>query len=101
LDIIYQRLGPIGQAWTNLIGVIFFALPGCIMVVITSWKFTHNAWLVMEGSPDPGGIQLRFLIKGTITLGFLLLGLQGLSMGIHSLFQILGIEKPETEEHTS
>ena len=101
VDIIYQRLGPIGQAWTNLIGVIFFALPGCIMVVITSWKFTHNAWLVMEGSPDPGGIPLRFLIKGTITLGFLLLGLQGLSMGIHSLLQILGIEKPETEEHTS
>jgi TRAP-type mannitol/chloroaromatic compound transport system permease small subunit len=99
--IIYQRLGPIGQAWTNLIGVIFFALPGCIMVVITSWKFTHNAWLVMEGSPDPGGIPLRFLIKGTITVGFLFLTLQSLSMGIHSLFRILGIEKPETEENTS
>jgi TRAP-type mannitol/chloroaromatic compound transport system permease small subunit len=101
VDIIYQRLGPIGQAWTNLIGVIFFALPGCFMVVVTSWKFTHNAWLVLEGSPDPGGIPFRFLIKGAITAGFVLLFFQALSMGIHSLFQILGIEKPETEEHTS
>ena len=100
VDIIYQRLGPMGRAWTNLIGVIFFALPGCFMVVVTSWKFTHNAWLVMEGSPDPGGIPFRFLIKGAITAGFVLLFFQAFSLGIHSLFQIFGVEKAE-EEHTS
>ena len=60
VDIIYQRLGPKGKAWINLIGVLFFLLPGCIMVIITSWKFVHNSWSVMEGSPDPGGIPFRF-----------------------------------------
>lgn len=99
VDIIYQRMSPRAQAWTNLIGVMFFLLPGCIMVVVTSWKFTHNAWMVMEGSPDPGGIPLRFLIKGTITVGFLLLTLQGLSLGIHSLLQLLG--KEPMKEHES
>lgn len=97
VDIIYQRLGMLGQAWTNLIGVIFFALPGCMMVTITSWKFTHNAWLVMEGSPDPGGIPFRFLIKGTITAGFFLLTLQSFSLGVHSLLQILGKEASKEE----
>jgi len=92
VDIIYQRLGARGQAWTNLIGVIFFLLPGCIMVIITSWKFMYNSWSIMEGSPDPGGIPFRFLLKGTITTGFILLSLQGLSLGIHSLFQLLGRE---------
>ena len=92
VDIIYQRLGARGRAWTNLIGVIFFLLPGCIMVIITSWKFMYNAWSIMEGSPDPGGIPFRFLLKGTITAGFILLTLQGLSLGIHSLFQLLGRE---------
>ena len=56
VDIIYQRLGYKGRAWINLIGVIFFLLPGCILVILTSWNFVHNSWSVMEGSPDPGGI---------------------------------------------
>ena len=98
VDIIYQRLGARGQAWTNLIGVIFFLLPGCIMVIITSWKFMYNAWSVMEGSADPGGIPFRFLLKGTITTGFILLTLQGLSLGIHSLFQLLGWEPLNEDE---
>ncbi len=98
VDIIYQRLGVKGKAWTNLLGVIFFALPGCFMVIVTSWKFTYNAWLVMECSPDPGGIPFRFIVKGFITVGFVILFVQALSMGIHSFLQILGKEIPEEEK---
>ena len=97
VDIIYQRLSFRAQAWINLLGVIFCLIPGCLMVVITSWKFTHTAWTIMEGSPDPGGIPFRFLIKGCITVGFVLVLLQGFSMGLHSLLQILGHEK--AKEH--
>lgn len=97
VDVIYQRLGVKGKAWTNLIGVIFFALPGCFMVVVTSWKFTYNAWAVMECSPDPGGIPFRFIVKGFITVGFAIIFVQALSMGIHSFLQIFGKENPEEE----
>ena len=97
VDVIYQRLGVKGKAWTNLMGVIFFALPGCFMVVVTSWKFTYNAWAVMECSPDPGGIPFRFIVKGFITVGFAILFVQALSMGIHSFLQVLGKEIPEEE----
>ncbi len=65
-------------------------------MIITSWKFVHNAWVIGEGSPDPGGIPYRFLVKGCIPVGFSLLLMQGLSLGMHSLLQILGIE-PEEE----
>jgi len=95
VDIIYQRLGAKGKAWINLLGVIFFMLPGCFMLVVTSWKFMYNALLIMEGSPDPGGIPYRFIIKSTITAGFALLFLQGLSLGFHSILQILGLETAE------
>lgn len=97
VDIIYQRLGSKGQAWINLIGVFFFMLPGCLMVIITSWKFTYNSWAILEGSPDPGGIPYLFLIKGTITVGFILLSLQGLSLGLHSILQVAGLEAFEEE----
>ncbi len=57
VDIFYQRCSPKTQAWINLIGVIFFLIPGCYMIIATSLKFVYNAWLVMEGSPDPAGMQ--------------------------------------------
>jgi TRAP-type mannitol/chloroaromatic compound transport system permease small subunit len=93
VDIIYQRLGFKGRAWINLCGVILFLIPGCIMVITTSWKFTANSFAILEGSPDPGGIPFRFILKGCIPVGFTLLLLQGISLGIHSLLQILGIEQ--------
>lgn len=98
VDIIYQRLGWKGQAWINLFGVVFFLIPGCVMVMTTSWKFVVNSFLIMEGSPDPGGIPFRFIVKAFIPAGFFLLLIQGISLGMHSLMQILGIETPKEEE---
>lgn len=98
VDIIYQRLGLKGRAWINLFGVLLFLIPGCIMVMTTSWKFMLHSFEILEGSPDPGGIPLRFIVKGFIPAGFFLLLLQGVSLGIHSLLQILGIETEERKE---
>jgi TRAP-type mannitol/chloroaromatic compound transport system permease small subunit len=98
VDIIYQRLGLKGRAWINLGGVLLFLIPGCTMVIITSWKFMLNSYAILEGSPDPGGIPWRFIVKGFIPAGFFLLLLQGISLGIHSLLQILGIETEERKE---
>ncbi len=98
VDIIYQRLGFKGRAWINLIGVLLFLFPGCIMIILTSFHFVHNSWSMLEGSPDPGGIPLRFIIKATIPTGFFLLLLQGISLGIHSLLQLLGLESPKGEK---
>jgi TRAP-type mannitol/chloroaromatic compound transport system permease small subunit len=98
VDIVYQRLGLKGRAWINLLGVIFFLIPGCLMVMITSWKFVVNSFMMMEGSPDPGGIPLRFIVKGCIPAGFLLLLIQGISLAVHSLMQILGIETAREKE---
>ena len=97
VDIIYQRLGFKGKAWLNLLGVIVFLIPGCLMVISTSFKFAYNSFSMLEGSPDPGGIPFRFILKGCITAGFFLLLLQGLSLGIHSVLQLLGLEKTEED----
>jgi TRAP-type mannitol/chloroaromatic compound transport system permease small subunit len=98
VDIIYQRLGFKGQAWINLMGVIVFLIPGCLMIIITSFKFVLSSFLILEGSPDPGGIPLRFIVKGFIPAGFSLLLLQGLSLGVHSLLQILEVETPKEDK---
>jgi TRAP-type mannitol/chloroaromatic compound transport system permease small subunit len=99
VDIIYQRLSHKGRAWVNLLGVLLFLIPGCLLVISTSWKFTVNSYSMLEGSPDPGGIPFRFLLKGCMPVGFTLLLMQGISLGIHSFLQIIGIEEV-TEDHS-
>lgn len=92
VDIFYQQASPRTRAWINFIGVIFFLFPGCYMIMATSWHFVYNSWAMMEGSPDPGGIPYRFIVKGTIMAGFVLITLQGISLGIKSFFGIRGRE---------
>jgi TRAP-type mannitol/chloroaromatic compound transport system permease small subunit len=90
VDVIYQRLGKRSRAGINFFGVILFLIPGCTMILLTSLKFTITAWNVMEGSPDPGGIPYRYLLKACIPAGFILVLLQGISMGIKSFFTMIG-----------
>lgn len=92
VDIFYQRLSPKAQARVNLLGVIFFLLPGCYLVISTSIGFVQSSYAVMEGSPDPGGIPYRFILKSCIPAGFILITLQGISLGIKSLLTIIGVD---------
>jgi TRAP-type mannitol/chloroaromatic compound transport system permease small subunit len=46
-----------------------------------------------EISPDPGGLEARWLVKALVPLGFFFLGLQGLSMGIKSLAVVCGVDQ--------
>ncbi len=92
VDIFYQRMSTRQKAWVNLLGVIFFLLPGCYLVISTSLGFVQSSFAVLEGSPDPGGIPYRFILKGCIPAGFILIALQGVSLGFKSLLTILGVD---------
>jgi len=98
VDIIYQRLSTKARAWVNLIGCLVFLFPGCVLIIGTSIDFVWESMKILEGSPDPGGIPLRFLLKSCIPIGFVLFGLQGVSLFIRSLLIIKGEADEEGEE---
>lgn len=91
VEVFYGRLGPKGKAWINLIGVLFFLIPSCILFIKTAIPFMVKSFQVMEGSPDPGGIPFRFILKACIPAGYALMLLQGISLGINSLMGVIGI----------
>jgi len=39
VDIIYQKLGFKARAWVNLLGVLLLLIPGCLLIIMTSWSF--------------------------------------------------------------
>jgi len=80
VDVFYQRFSSKTQAIINLVGTVIFLIPWCYLVIVTSSKFVSNSWYIREGSPQPGGLPARYLIKGMIVVGFVLLALQGISL---------------------
>ncbi len=97
VDIFYQKMSDKLQAWINFLGVLFFLLPGCYLVIKTSTKFAWTSWLVREASADPGGLPGRYLLKAVVAVAFVLIALQGVSMGLKNLMLLLGRPLPETQ----
>ena len=94
VDIVYSRFSPRKKAWFDFVLLFVFFFPSCLLVIITSWPFVKNAFLVLEGSPDPGGIPARWALKAVIIIGFVVLMLQGVSQAIKSFFWGMGWERP-------
>jgi len=95
VDIMYSKLSPRGRARLDFVLFWVFFFPSCLLVIYTAWPFVRAAWSVWEGSPDPGGLPLRWLLKSMIIVGFVLLVLQGISQTIKSFYWAMGWESPE------
>lgn len=91
LDLFYQSrfMNDYRRAWVNLIGSLFFLIPFCALIIVSSVPFVQQSFMHMEGSPDPGGLPWRWLLKTAIPLGFALLILQGVAEAAKSLHRIL------------
>lgn len=87
VDILYRshRLSDKHRAWIDVIGIVFFLMPFCVLILISSWPFAYNAYLYQEGSPDPGGLPYRFILKSALLLGFLLLMIQAVAELIRNI----------------
>ncbi|MBU0465110.1 MAG: TRAP transporter small permease subunit [Proteobacteria bacterium] len=90
VDIFYSIMDRKKQAFINLFGVIFLLIPSCYVVLTTSIPWVIVAYKIGEVSIDPGGIPARFLLKATLPVGYFLMLIQGLLLGVRSAFILLG-----------
>ncbi len=88
VDVFYQNFSEKKKAWINLMGCLLFLIPFCLVTIDASWKFTMNAFRIQEGSPDPGGLPARYIVKAAIPVGFSLLLLQALSLTFKSILTL-------------
>jgi TRAP-type mannitol/chloroaromatic compound transport system permease small subunit len=86
------------RAWVDLLGGLLFLLPFCLLLISGSVPFVSNSFGMLEGSPDPGGLPYRYLLKAAIPLGFLLLLLQGLAIMMSCACFLLRVDQKKTNE---
>jgi len=100
VDIFYREASPKTKAKIDIFGVLFFLLPVCTALFIYVLPYVQASWANLEGSNETSGIPARFILKTTIPIFCVLMGLQGISMIIHSLNVLAGREAPKAgEEH--
>ena len=90
LDLLYKSryLSDRQSLWVDIIGGLFLLIPFCLLMVISSWPFVYQAFVYSEGSPDPGGLSNRWILKACIPLGFIFLSLQALADVLEKLDRI-------------
>lgn len=96
VDIFYQKMGPLGRAWVDLLGTLLLLLPVCGFIFWSSWDYVTMSWEVREASGEAGGLPFVYLLKSILLLMPSLLILQGMVIILKS-FLILGGKTPPQE----
>jgi TRAP-type mannitol/chloroaromatic compound transport system permease small subunit len=90
VDLFYTRFSEKEKALVDLVGGVLFLLPWCAMIIFFGFHFSKDAFLLGEGSPDPGGLPARFLIKFSMVVGAFLLMLQGIASIFKAILVLRG-----------
>jgi TRAP-type mannitol/chloroaromatic compound transport system permease small subunit len=78
VDVFYADFGPRLKFFVDLLSGVLMLLIAMLFIKL-SWAYVMQSYSIGESSADPGGIPLRWLVKGLIPLGFALLALQSLA----------------------
>jgi len=88
VDVFYSRFSEKKQAWINLFGSLFFLIPFCVILIVSSENFVFISLRVGETSPDAGGLPARYILKAFIPISFFFLLMQGISLAFKSIIKI-------------
>lgn len=90
VDVINSHLKERTQVIIDIIGVLFFIMPACGLIVYLSWPFFVQSYVSGEMSSNTGGL-IRWPVKLLIPIGFSLMILAGLSHLIKCIAFLRGL----------
>jgi TRAP-type mannitol/chloroaromatic compound transport system permease small subunit len=81
VDVFYEKFSPRLRIAIDFLGALLTAIIA-VLIIDLSLNYVWQSLRLDEGSPDPGGLPYRFVLKAFIPLGFALLFLQALAQCI-------------------
>lgn len=88
IDLFYNKFSNKYRHILNIVGVMIFLIPFCLIMIWASIDFVTTSFAVGETSPDTGGLPARYLLKSLIPLSFFLLLLQGIVLVLKSIISL-------------
>jgi TRAP-type mannitol/chloroaromatic compound transport system permease small subunit len=93
VDVFYDRFGPRGQAAVDLLTAVLKTAIALIVVRLSA-SYVAQSYAIGEGSPDPGGLPHRWILKAAIPVAFVLLAVQGAAMTLRALARLIDGGRP-------
>jgi len=78
VDLVYGMVSDRARVWIDLLGGLLFLMPMCIVLTYFTWPWFVDSWVNNEVSTNAGGL-MRWPVKLVLPIGFVLVGLQGIS----------------------
>ncbi len=79
IDIFYNKFSNNSKKNINLCGTLFFLIPTCILIIITSLNYVISSIELLESSKEAGGLPILYILKSYILLMAFILLLQSFS----------------------
>ena len=78
VDVIYASLGKAARRRIDIIALLIFVVPVAVVIGWFGLPYVARSWATLEGSRQSGGIPAIFLLKTTIVVFALSVGLQAI-----------------------
>jgi len=93
VDIFYQYYSERTKRWMDVLVPLLVVVPTALFIAAVSLQFVAMSYQVHEGSPDPGGLPARYLLKAFVPLGFALVAVQGVAMVLDGIVRLIRDER--------
>lgn len=90
IDVFTANLAPRRQAWLEVGGILFFAIPYCLVATWFAFWFAEISFMQNETSDAPNGLAYRWIIKSCLFLGLLFMCFAVLSVLSRRLVFLFG-----------
>ncbi|MBS0319217.1 MAG: TRAP transporter small permease subunit [Proteobacteria bacterium] len=98
IDIISSRLSARTRNWIDVVGILFFLFPMCILIGWLAWPLLVESWNRHEVSTNAGGLII-WPARALVPAGFALLMAQGISELIRRVAFLMGRIPDPLEKH--
>lgn len=90
IDFLSTRLTARARNWIDIVGIVVFLVPLCVLMIWLSWPLFTNAWISGEMSQNAGGL-IRWPVYLLMPAGMALLLAQALSELIKRFAYLKGL----------
>jgi TRAP-type mannitol/chloroaromatic compound transport system permease small subunit len=90
VDLIRENLAFRKQAWLEFIGLTFFMIPYCLVVIWFAYIYAYDSWVIGEISASQVGLTHRWIIKSVLVLGLVVAALSGIAVWLQVVIVLWG-----------
>ena len=79
IDLIRDNVHFRGKAWLEFVGLTFFMIPYCAIVIYFALDYTHSSYVIKEISASQVGLSHRWIIKSVLVFGLIVALISGIA----------------------